>query len=229
MNVGHCIRFWKAALHEDRPLSPRISRLADWRRARHQRCAGRRDDLVGTAWLHHRFERTEQQQLLVHDLWKWLFHLSGERRHYRHPDHPQSGRQPRDIAGEYMVTQFHSRSFPHPDPDFKAQGQKCDVVFRKYTNNVITYEVLGPVAPRAVGERVNKFGKTVPERYTWVDPRTGEQIVRQANGQYTPVGSRLRQFMMKQKVNKSNQWDTWIDRDFVAQGELLNDNPWGSM
>ena len=78
----------------------------------------------------------------------------------------------------------------------------------------------------SVGQKINKFGQKVPEKYTWIDPRTGEQIVRQANGQYTPVGSRLRAFMLKQRVNKSNQWDTWIDRDFVVSEEYIDDNPW---
>jgi hypothetical protein len=137
---------------------------------------------------------------------------------------------PMDVDGEAIVTRFDSRAFPHPDADFKAAGQKCDVVFKKYTNNVITYEVLGPISTRPVGVRVNKFGKEVPEKYEWVDPRTGEQVIRNANGMLTPLGTRLRGFMQRMKVNKSNQWDTWIDRDFViiGDGHNLND-PWSSI
>jgi len=137
--------------------------------------------------------------------------------------------RPAELEGLNLVTRFGTNSFPHPHPEWKAQDVKAQVVFRKYDNNVITYEILGPIAKVPVGQKINKFGQKVPEKLTWIDPRTGEQIVRRANGTYTPVGSRLRNFMMKQKVNKSNQWDTWIDRDFVAQGELLDDNPWGSM
>jgi hypothetical protein len=32
--------------------------------------------------------------------------------------------------------------------------------------------------------------------------------------------------MKRQRVNKSNQWDIWIDREFVVAGELGLDNPW---
>jgi hypothetical protein len=32
--------------------------------------------------------------------------------------------------------------------------------------------------------------------------------------------------MKKQRVNKSNHWDTWIDRDFVASDNAIVDNPW---
>lgn len=134
---------------------------------------------------------------------------------------------PAEIAGEAVVTRFDSRSFPHPDPDWKAAGQKCDVVFKKYTNNVITYEVLGPISTRPVGTRVNKFGKEVPERYEWVDPRTGEQVIRNSQGMLTPLGTRLRSFMQRMRVNKSNQWDVWIDRDFVIGDQnAVSDNPW---
>ena len=138
--------------------------------------------------------------------------------------------RPREIHGTAMVTQFLTRTFPHPDDDWKSSGQKCDVVFRKYTNNVITYEVLGPVAPRAVGERVNKFGKTVPERYTWVDPRTGEQVIRTESGMLTPLGTRLKMYMQRQKVNKTTVWDAWIDREFVLMDgqDSIGNDPWGT-
>ena len=104
------------------------------------------------------------------------------------------------------------------------------MVFRKYTNNVITYEIIGPIAPRAIGERVNKFGKTVPEKYTWVDPRTGEQLIRTSSGMLTSVGSRLKAYMERQKVNKTTAWDAWIDREFVMLDGNTNllDNPWGN-
>ena len=139
--------------------------------------------------------------------------------------------RPQIVADAYLINQFMTKTFPHPDSDWKASGQKCDVVFRKYTNNVITYEILGPVAPRAVGERVNKFGKTVPEKYTWVDPRTGEIVIRNENGVLTPIGTRLKNYMQKQKVNKSDAWAAWIDRDFVITdgGSNTLDNPWGEL
>lgn len=138
---------------------------------------------------------------------------------------------PIDINGQHIVTQYLTRTFPHPDADWKASGQKCDVVFKKYTNNVITYEIIGPVAPRAIGERINKFGKIVPEKYTWVDPRTGEQVIRNAMGILTPLGTRLKNYMEKQKVNKTTAWAAWIDRDFVLMdgGSNTLDNPWGDL
>jgi hypothetical protein len=137
--------------------------------------------------------------------------------------------QPEEIRGQLPATQFQSDQFPHPDPEFKAQGQKCSVIFRKYLDTTITYEIIGPIAQRAVGERVNKFGQNVPERYTWVDPRTGEQIIQHANGRITPIGTRLKNFMSKHKVGTKTQWETWIDRDFVIGGNPAEalDNPWG--
>jgi len=135
---------------------------------------------------------------------------------------------PGEVQGLPLVTIFQTSQFPHPDPDWKAGGQKCDVVFKKYINNAITYEIIGPVAARAVGVRVNKFGKEVPEKYTWVDPRTGEQIIRDSSGRLTPIGTRLRAAMQKQKVNKTDWWTAWIDRDFVLGGDGAGiDDPWG--
>jgi hypothetical protein len=137
--------------------------------------------------------------------------------------------RPQELIGLNEVTRFGTNTFPHPHPEWKAQDTKANVVFRKYDNGIITYEILGPIAKVPVGTKINKFGQKVPEKLTWVDPRQGEQIVRKADGNYTPIGSRLRQFMVNQKVNKSNQWDTWIDRDFIVQGEMLSDNPWGAL
>jgi hypothetical protein len=135
-------------------------------------------------------------------------------------------KDPEIVAAGDEVLRFHTGLFPHPDPEFKSQDQNCSVQFKKYGNGMITYEILGPIAQRAVGERINKYGKMVPERYTWVDPRQGEQIVKRANGSYTALGTKLRSFMRKQRMNNSNQWDAWIDRDFVIRDELINDNPW---
>jgi hypothetical protein len=134
--------------------------------------------------------------------------------------------KPQELIGLNEVTRFGTNTFPHPHPEWKAQDTKANVVFRKYDNGIITYEILGPIAKVPVGTKINKFGQKVPEKLTWIDPRTGEQIVRMANGQYTPIGTRLRQFMQKQKVNKSNQWDTWIDRDFVYTENIGSDDPW---
>jgi len=146
------------------------------------------------------------------------------------PEEPLRELPPKDpeiLAAGPMVTRFGTNVFPHPDPDWRASDQKAQVVFRKYSNGIITYEVLGPIAKRAVGTKINKFGNKQPEKIVWIDPRTGEQIIRNAAGQLTPLGTRLKAFMQRQKVNKSNQWDTWIDRDFVAADNMIMDNPWG--
>jgi hypothetical protein len=124
------------------------------------------------------------------------------------------------------VNVFDTNLFPHPDPEWKSQDMKCQVRFCKYANGAISYEILGPVAKRAIGVRINKFGKEVPEKYVWVDPRTGEQLIRRGDGSYTPLGTKLRAFMKRQRMNSSNQWDVWIDRDFVVADTLINDNPW---
>ena len=137
--------------------------------------------------------------------------------------------RPADVQGQQCVSSFISKTFPHPDADWASQGQKCEVVFRKYINNAITYEIIGPISTRAVGTRVNKFGKEVPEKYTWVDPRTGEQLIRSSTGMITPVGTRLKAAMTKQKINKSDYWTVWIDREFVINdGAGSVDNPWGT-
>lgn len=136
--------------------------------------------------------------------------------------------RPRELEGLNLVTRFGTNTFPHPEPEWRAQDIKANVVFRKYDNGIITYEITGPIAKKAIGTKINKFGVKQPERLTWVDPRTGEQIIRRADGSFTPLGTRLRTFMQRQRVNKSNQWDIWIDRDFVVVGDNSVDNPWGA-
>jgi hypothetical protein len=129
---------------------------------------------------------------------------------------------------EHMQNSFHSRQIPHPDPDFRAQGRRCDVTFRKYDNGMITYEVLGPIDQRAVGEKLDKFGRTRPEIIKWIDPRSGEQVVQRADGTLTPMGKRLRALMQLKKVNNTNFWDVWIDREFVTMNSNVMSNPWAT-
>lgn len=138
-------------------------------------------------------------------------------------------RDPRIASFGPEVSIFDTNVFPHPDPEWRAQDKKASVTFRKYSNGAITYEIIGPVAQRAVGMKINKFGAKVPEKYTWVDPRTGEQVIKNPDGSLTPLGTRLRAFMRRQKFNKTNQWDVWIDRDFVAAESIINDNPWSAV
>jgi len=145
------------------------------------------------------------------------------------PEEPLRVLPPRDEAIDRAgpeITRFTTNQFPHPDPDWRAQDMKCQVTFRKYANNMITYEILGPISKRAVGVKLNKYGREVPEKIVWIDARTGEQIIRNATGQLTPLGTRLKAFMTRMKVNRTNQWDLWIDRDFILAGDMVSDNPW---
>ena len=136
---------------------------------------------------------------------------------------------PRDatLPGEdELQNQFYTPFIPHPDPDYRARSKKVHTVFKKYKNGMISYEVLGPIEPRAVGERMDKFGKMRPELMTWVDPRTGEQLVVRKDGTLTAQGRNLRAIMQKMRVNNTNHWQMWVDRDFVnLEGGELN-NPW---
>lgn len=142
------------------------------------------------------------------------------------PMRPVPSRSPELAEAGPEVNVFDTNLFPHPDPEWKAQDMKCQVRFCKYANGAISYEILGPIAKRAIGVRVNKFGKEVPEKFVWVDPRTGEQMIRRGDGSYTPLGTKLRAFMKRQRMNNTNQWDVWIDRDFVVQDQFVTDNPW---
>ena len=144
------------------------------------------------------------------------------------PEEPLRNLPPRpaELEGLNLVTRFGTNTLPHPDPEWRAQEVRAQVVFRKYDNGTITYEIIGPIAQRAIGTKINKFGQKQPERIVWIDPRTGEQIIRRNDGSYTAIGTRLRAHMQRQRVNKSNQWDIWIDRDFVMTQDLLQDNPW---
>ena len=67
---------------------------------------------------------------------------------------------------------------------------------------------------------------TRPEIIKWMDPRTGEQVIMREDGTLTPIGKRLRAMMQLNKVNKSNQWDVWIDREFLTVDSSVLNNVW---
>jgi len=121
---------------------------------------------------------------------------------------------------------FYSPIVPHPDADERAQDKKVHMMFRKYKNGMISYEIMGPLEQRPHGEKIDKFGRTRPEIIKWVDPRTGEQVVVREDGTLTPQGKRLRGMMMTFKVNKSNQWEVWVDREFISLDDSVRNNPW---
>lgn len=121
---------------------------------------------------------------------------------------------------------FLSNVIPHPDEEARAQDKKVSMLFRKYSNGMISYEILGPLEQRPHGEKIDKFGRTRPEVIKWVDPRSGEQVIQREDGTLTPQGKRLRAMMQTFKVNKTNQWATWIDREFVTLNDSVANNPW---
>jgi hypothetical protein len=125
-----------------------------------------------------------------------------------------------------LQNQFYCGTVPHSDPEYRAMDRRMDVVFRKYKNGMISYEVEGPIEPRPVGEKIDKFGRSRPEIIKWVDPRTGEQLVQREDGTLTPLGKRLRAMMQSFRVNTSNQWDVWVDREFGALDHTAMHNPW---
>lgn len=121
---------------------------------------------------------------------------------------------------------FLNVAVPHPDAEARAQDKKVSMLFRKYKNGMISYDILGPLEQKPHGEKIDKYGRTRPEVIKWVDPRTGEQVIQREDGTLTPQGKRLRAMMQSLRVNKSNHWDVWIDREFVSLNENVKNNPW---
>lgn len=127
---------------------------------------------------------------------------------------------------EEIQNLFYSPLVPHPNEEYRARGKKCHCLFRKYKTGEISYEILGPLDQYAHGEKIDKYGRTRPEIIKWVDPRSGEQLIQREDGTLTPIGRRLRSMMQSLRVNKSSQWEIWVDREF---GQLNHDaitNPW---
>jgi hypothetical protein len=144
------------------------------------------------------------------------------------PLQPEPARDPELPPLSETQNVFHCKTAPHPDPACRAQDQYAEIEFRKYRDGTISYRVLGPILPRPHGEKIDKFGRTRPEIIKWVDPRTGERIVRRSNGSMTTMGLRLKALMQSAdyRVNKSTQWDVWIDRNFGQLNQGVIDNPW---
>ena len=113
---------------------------------------------------------------------------------------------------------FVSNVIPHTDFEARMQDKKISVYFRKYKTGEISYEIVGPVDQRPHGVKLDKYGRERPEVIKWVDPRSGEQTIVRSDGTLTPQGRKLRGLMQSFKVNNSNQWDTWIDREFISLG-----------
>lgn len=145
------------------------------------------------------------------------------------PEEPLKTLAPNDPgipSRDDVQNEFFTAFVPHIDPDYRAQGRKMHVTFRKYKDSTITYQVLGPIEPRPFGIKIDKFGRERPEIIKWVDPRTPEHIVQRNDGTMTPIGRRLKAMMQTFRYNNSNQWLRYIDRDFISLDRKAAENPW---
>ncbi len=116
---------------------------------------------------------------------------------------------------------FGATNMPHPhDPQ---SDKKVHISFWKYDNGMITYQIMGPLEKIAVGTRINKYGQTVPEKYTWVDPRTDERVLRRPDGTFTEKGRGLYTYCIGEKGG--NIW-TLIDRELVSISSKNIADPW---
>lgn len=116
---------------------------------------------------------------------------------------------------------FGATNMPHPlDPQ---SDRKVHISFWKYENGMITFQVVGPLEKQAVGTRINKFGQTVPEKYTWLDPRTGEKVLRRADGTFSKEGRGLYTYCVGEKG--AGIW-TMIDREQVSISQKNIADPW---
>ena len=139
---------------------------------------------------------------------------------------PTPARDPALPDQALIQNSFYSPFIVHPDPDMRAQDKKVHMLFRKYKNGMISYEILGPLEQKPYGEKIDKFGRIRPEIIKWIDPRTGEQTVMREDGTLTPQGKRLRATMQTLRVNNTNQWDVWIDRELVGLEDSVAHNVW---
>lgn len=122
---------------------------------------------------------------------------------------------------EAQVHYFGATNMPHPlDPQ---SDKKVYIDFRKYENGLITYQITGPVEQVAVGEKLNKYGQTVPEKYSWIDPRTEERVLRNPDGTFTKEGRGVHTFLIGEKGG--GIW-TLIDRDIVSISAKNIADPW---
>lgn len=120
-----------------------------------------------------------------------------------------------------QVHYFGATNMPSPlDPQ---SDKKVYIDFRKYENGLITYQITGPVEKVAVGEKLNKYGQVVPEKYSWIDPRTEERVLRNADGTFTKDGRGVHTFLVGEKGG--GVWSL-IDRDMVTVTAKNIANPW---
>ena len=119
------------------------------------------------------------------------------------------------------VNFFGATNMPHPfDPQ---SDKKVQINFWKYDNGLITFQIMGPLEQIAVGERINKFGQTVPEKYTYIDPRTEESVLRRPDGTFTEKGRGLYAYCSGEKG--AGIW-SMIDKSTMAIAAKNITNPW---
>ena len=82
---------------------------------------------------------------------------------------------------------------------------------------------MGPLEQLAVGERMNKFGQVQPEKYTWIDPRTEEKLLRRPDGTYTETGRGLYAYCAGEKG--AGIWSL-IDKSIQSVVQKNITNPW---
>jgi len=122
---------------------------------------------------------------------------------------------------ESQIHFFGATNMPHPtDPQ---SDRKVMIDFRKYENGAITFQIVAPVEKVAVGSRINRYGQTVPEKYTWIDPRTPETLLRRPDGTFTEKGRGLYTYCIGEKG--AGIWPL-IDRDMVTVTAKNISNPW---
>ena len=122
---------------------------------------------------------------------------------------------------ENRVNFFGAFNMPHPnDPQ---SDKKVQINFWKYDNGLITYQIMGPLEKYEVGSRINKYGQTVPEKYSWIDPRTEEQVLRRPDGTFTDRGRGLYAYCSGEKG--AGIWQM-IDKSTQAIAAKNIANPW---
>ena len=122
---------------------------------------------------------------------------------------------------ETQVHFFGATNMPHPlDPQ---SDKKVGINFKKYENGLITYQVMGPLEQIAVGTRINKYGQATPEKYSWIDPRTEELVMKRPDGTFSEKGRGLYTYLIGEKGG--GVWNL-IDRDIVSISQKNISDPW---
>lgn len=122
---------------------------------------------------------------------------------------------------ESQIHFFGATNMPHPlDPQ---SDRKVAIDFKKYENGTITFQIVAPVEKVPVGSRINKYGQNVPEKYSWIDPRTEEIVMRRPDGTFTEKGRGLYTYCIGEKGG--GIWPL-IDRDMTTVSAKNIANPW---